>query len=231
MIVRINQLDAPRLDAEAGWPTSGRLGPLGARWPAGVRAFEVLILEQDEQQRPLAEAFRQQQMRQLIPQAVAALREPGDAVVLRLDGVLADRELLPAYRQLTDATGNGRFAVSGAAKLGAGPEEVTAGVRLEPGDASLAMLCADPALGLERSVRLRAFGVPDDLVGAVLEIDRSDDERWADVLSRAAFVIGTASRLRSLHVHTARFDAAAVKDRLMKRLIDAARQQQPRPGG
>src|SRR5687768_1174729 len=102
MIVRINQFDAPRPDAEAGWPTAGRMGPLGAPWPAGIRAFELLILEQDEQKRPLPEAFRQQQMRQLIPQAVAALREPGEAIVVRLDGPLAERELLPAYRYLTD---------------------------------------------------------------------------------------------------------------------------------
>lgn len=229
MIVRINQFDAPRLDAEAGWPASGRLGPLGGGWPAGVRAYEVLILEQDELKRPLAEGFRQQQMRQLIPQAVAALREPGDAVVVRLDGVLAERELLPAYRYLTDPAGGGRYAVSAAAKLGAAPEEVTAGVRLQPGDGSLAALCSDLALGLERSVRLRAFAVAEERVGPLLEIDAPDDGRWPEVLGGASFVVSTTSRLRGLHVHTARFDAATVKERLMKRLIEAARQH-PKPG-
>ena len=229
MIVRINQFDAPRPDVEAGWEASGRLGPLGAAWPAGVRAYEVLILDHDEQRRPLPEAFRQNQMRQLIPQAVAALREPGEAVVARLDGPLADRELLPAYRHLTDAAGAGRFAVSGAAKLDAAPGEVLAGVRLEPSGPALAALCADAMVGLDRSVRLRAFGVPDDLVTPLLQADAPDDGRWPEVLARAGFVLGTVRGLRALHVLTARFDAAAVKARLMRRLLDAARAAKPAP--
>jgi hypothetical protein len=222
MIVRINQFDAPRPDVEAGWAAAGRLGPLGAAWPAGVRAYEVLILDHDEQRRPLPEAFRQHQMRQLIPQAVAALREPGEAVVARLDGPLADRELLPAYRHLTDAAGAGRFAVSGAGKLDPAPAEVLAGVRLESSGPALAALCADAMVGLDRSVRLRVFGVPDDLVGPLLDTDAPDDERWAELLARTGFVLGTVRGLRALHVLTARFDAAAVKARLMRQLLAAA---------
>lgn len=227
MIVRINQFDAPRPDAEAGWPSSGRLGPLGAAWPTGVRAFEVLILEQDEQQRPLSEAFRQQQMRQLIPQAVAALREPGEAVVVRLDGPLARRELLPAYRHLTDATGEGRFAVSAAGNVDAGAHELLAGVRLQPTDSSLAALCADAELGLERSVRMRVFGVAGEMVNPLLDIDAVQDERWSDVLARAGFVLGTVRNLLALHVLTVRFDAATVKGRLMRQLLSAAQGAKP----
>ena len=223
MIVRINQFDAPRLDAEAGWPASGPLGPLAAGWPAGARAYEVLILEQDEQKRALPEAFRQHQMRQLIPQAVAALREPGEAVVVRMDGPLAERELLPAYRHLADPTAAERYAISRAAKPDPGPQEVLAGVRVQPAaDPSLQAMCADAALGLERSVRMRVFGVPEELVSQVIDIDSPDDGRWADVLSRAGFVLSTVRSLRSLHVLTTRFDAATVKSRLMRRLLSAA---------
>src|SRR5438128_305848 len=117
MIVRINQFDAPRPEAEAGWPADGRLGPLLAPWPAGTKAFEILILEQDENRRPLSESFRQVQMRQIIPQAVAALREPGEEAVVRLDGPLAERELLPAFRYLAGEHGECRFSLSAAQKL------------------------------------------------------------------------------------------------------------------
>lgn len=222
MIVRINQFDAPRPDAEAGWPMTGQLGPLGAAWPSDVRAYEVLILDRDEQKRPLPDAFRQQQMRQLIPQAVAALREPGDAVVVRLDGPLAERELLPAYRHLTGPEGEGRFAASGVAKLDPGPVEVLASIRLQPDDQALSALCNDTALGLERSVRMRVFGVPEELVNPLLDADAPDDERWAEILGRAGFGLAAAKGLLALHVLTTRFDAATVKSRLMRQLLSAA---------
>jgi hypothetical protein len=232
MIVRINQFDAPRPESEAGWPAEGRRGPLLAPWPDGTRAFEVLILEQDETRRALPEAFRQQQLRQLIPQAVAALREPGEEVVVRLDGVLADRELLPAYRHLTAPDGTGRFAVSGADKFEPGPRETLTSVRVHPpAPDALQRLCADMAVGLERSVRMRAFSVPEPLVNVLIDIDSPDDERWADVLAKSGFVLSTVFGLRALHVLTARFDAVAVKSRLMQRLSSLAQQQQasPRP--
>jgi hypothetical protein len=187
----------------------------------------VLILEQDEARRPLAESFRQQQLRQLIPQAIAALREPGDEVVVRLDGPLAERELLPVFRHLTDPDGRGRYAISAAAKLTAEPEEVISGVRIQPTDLALHMLCGDAALGLERSVRLRAFGVPPEAAAMLLEVDALDDERWPDLLGQAAFVLSTVPTLRALHILTARFDATAVKGRLMQRLHAVAQQQQP----
>lgn len=225
MIVRINQFDAPRPEAEAGWPAKGRLGPLLARWPDGTRAFEVLILDQDEQRRALPEAFRQQQLRQLIPQAVAALQQADEEVVLRLDGPLADRELLPAYRHLTDPAGQGRFVIGGVEKFDPAPAEVLAGVRIHPPTAqALQTLCNDAALGLERAVRLRAFSVPRELIDVVLDIDGADDERWPEVLGRTGFVLSTVRQMRALHVITARFDAAAVKSRLMQRLTTLAQQ-------
>ena len=47
-------------------------------------------------------------------------------VLVRLDGVLGERELLPAYRHLTDAEGKGRFVVSGADKFDSAPRETSA---------------------------------------------------------------------------------------------------------
>ena len=223
MIVRINQFDAPRPEAEAGWPAEGALGPLVTPWPADTRAYEILILDHDEQRQPMAEDFRQQQLRQLIPQAVAAFREPGEEIVVRMDGPLADREILPAYRHLTDSLGEGRFAVSGAAKFDPAPHDTYASVRIQPTARSLQTLCADMALGLERSVRMRVFSVPEELVRVVLDIDSPEDERWPNVLERVGFVLATVRNMRGLQVLTSRFDASAVKGRLMKRLTSLAR--------
>src|SRR5688500_1902127 len=232
MIVRINQFDAPRPESEAGWPGEGRLGPLMAPWPEGTRAFEVLILEQDETRRPLAEAFRQQQLRQLIPQAVAALREPGEEVVVRLDGPLAERELLPALRYLTAPDGGGRYALAPTAKLDLSPAEVISGVRIQPSAQMLQSLCGDGAIGLERAVRLRAFSVPEDLAATLVEVDGLDDERWPDLRRRVGFVLSTVREMRALHILTARFDSAGVKTRLMERLRSLAQPPQPpQPAG
>jgi hypothetical protein len=222
MIVRINQFEAPRPEAEAGWPGEGRLGPLLAPWPAGTRAYEILILAQDEHRQPLSESFRQQQLRHLIPQAIEALREAGEQAVVRLDGPLADRELLPAFRHLTSEEGEGRFAISPTRKLEPGQAEVLTGMRIQPSGVSLHSLCSDASLGLERLVRMRVFSVPDELVNVVLDIDGNDDERWADVLDRAGFVLGTVRGLLALHVLSARFDAPTVKGRLMQRLAQVA---------
>ncbi len=230
MIVRINQFDAPRPEAEADWPGEGRLGPILAPWPEATRAFEVLILEQDEQQQPLSEGFRQQQLRQLIPQAVAALRQPGEEVVVRLDGPLAERELLPAYRHLTDALGAGRFAISSAVKLDAAPAEIITGVRIQPTPQALHKLCGNTALGLERSVRMRVLCVPEALVDMVVDIDSPDDGRWAEVLRQAGFVLSPVRGMLALHVLTTQFDAATVKSRLMHRLSSLARQAVPTGG-
>jgi hypothetical protein len=260
MIVRINQLDASRAEAESGWPPDGLTGPI--RWgtpddfilpvppdataleegpsaemgsppaPAGVpgvRVFELLILEQDEQGRPLSETFRRAQLRQMLPQAIAALREPGEEVVLRLDGPLADGELLAAFRWLTDPDGRGRFAFSAAAKPDDAPQEVPCAVRVHPSPQLLTSLCGDMALGLERSVRLRAVCVPADGVKAVLEIDAADDVRWEVALARASFVLGSTRGLRSLQIATPRFDAAGVKSRVMRRLMSAAAGPAPQP--
>ena len=225
MIVRINQLDASRAEADSGWPAGGSTGPIrtaAAALPPGARVFELLILEHDEQGRPLSETFRRGQLRQMLPQAIAALREPGEEVVLRLDGPLVDGELLAAFRWLTDADGRGRFAFSAAQKLEHGPHEVHCAVRVHPSPGLLASICGDMALGLERSVRLRAACVPEDLVNAALNAAGPDDPRWDEILPRAGFLLGSTRGLRSLQITTSRFDATTLKSRVMRRLMSAA---------
>ena len=223
MIVRINQLPLEQVEPQA-WPGGG--GPLrGAiayAWPETARAFEVLVLDRDEQQRPLPQSFRQSQVRQLIPQVAAVLRRPGEEIVVRLDGPVAPRELLPALCHLTDEKGNGRFMVSDLAKLDPRPQQVMASVRLQPSDAGLAALCADGELGLERSVRMRLFGVPAPLTNALLDLHYTSDGRWAEVLDAVAFVVHVARDLRALLVICRRVEAAEFKARLTQRLTAVA---------
>jgi hypothetical protein len=187
-----------------------------------LRTFELLILGHDEQNRPVSDAFRQAQLRQMVPHALIALREGDEEIVVRLDGPLAEGELLAGFRWLTEADGRGRFAVSGAWKREDAPSEVIGGIRLQPSPGRLAGLCADGGLGLERSVRLRAFCVPGSLVNTVLEIAEAEDARWGEVLERAGVTIGTTRGLRSLHIQSRRLDAAGVKSRVMRRLIALA---------
>src|SRR4051812_30107503 len=149
MIVRINQIDAARADMESGWPVRGPAGPLRSQALAMERAFELLILEQDEQNRLLPDPFRRAQLRQMVPLAIDALREPGEEVVVRLDGPLVDGQLLPALRWLTDPDGQGRYVMSDVRKMDDAPGEAPASLRLHISAPRLLALCTDPAIGLE----------------------------------------------------------------------------------
>jgi len=224
VIVRINQLPVPQAEADA-WPgnAGGPLrGPIVYSWPDDAKAFEVLVREVDEREQPLSEPFRQAQVRQLIPQVVAALREAGEQVVVRLDGPVSPHELLPSLCHLTDSTGNGRFMVSELAKLDPRPREMMASVRMQPSEAGLVALCGDAEVGLERSVRLRLFCVPEPLVNSLLDIHFAGDGRWGEVLDKAGFVLTAGKGMRALYVVTRRLDAAQFKARLMNRLVAAA---------
>src|SRR3954452_8130656 len=170
MIVRINELDVARAETAADWGVCPRRGPLSYDWPRSAHAYEVLVLDRDEQNRVLPPAFRQNQVRHLIPETIAALREEGEEVVLRLDGSLVPGELLHALSVVTAAGWAGRFALSDAARFGVGSEPVVASLRAHAEPSALTTLCLDTELALERSVRLRAFGVPEQLVSSVLSI-------------------------------------------------------------
>ncbi len=223
MIVRINQIGATRAEQEGGWASQGLLGPLRFEWPPESRAYEVLILEQDEQRQKLEEPFRRTQMRLMIPQAIAALRENGEEIVIRLDGPLAEGELLGAYRHLTESDQTGCFAISAVQKLEPAPLEVIGSVRIQPSPQACSAICLDPDLGLDRSVRLRAFSIPQNWVNPLLEIDSADDERWAQVLPYAGFVLDSTRGLHSLHIISRRFAPQEIKSRLLQRLLSASR--------
>lgn len=219
MIVRINQLDLAGAEQEAGWGSHGLTGPILKGWPEGVHVYEVLILDRDELNQPLPESFRQQQLRQLIPEAAAALREPGEQLVMRLDGPLAPRQLTPAFAYLTESDGRGRFAVSETRKLDVSPVNAVTSVRLQPSAQSLPNLCADPLLGLERGVRLRAFAVPEPFVNPLLDIGSLEDERWSEILPRCGFVLSTARGLRTFQVFSRRLAPPEMRTRLTQRLV------------
>ena len=129
------------------------LGPLWYSWPSNTRIFEFLILDRDEQSQSLDEGFRQKQLRMALPHAIAAMREPGEEVVIRLDGPLTADELLPALVHLTEPDLTGRFCISDACKVDAAPVEIIGSVRIQPSPQTCSEICLDPKLGLQRSVR------------------------------------------------------------------------------
>jgi hypothetical protein len=222
MIVRINQIDVAEAEADAGWPASVHLGAFRAAWPANTRAFELVILSQDEQKQPLTEKFRQQQLRQMIPQTGIALQPPGSSAVLRLDGPLTDRELLPAWRHLTDPDGRGCFAFASAAKLDAGPADISGSVRLAAPWRRIAAVCSDPMLGLESSVRARLLFVSESATAGVLDASQTDDARWELLLAECQTMISTTAGLRTLQIVTRQLDLAQVKSKVMNRLMEVA---------
>lgn len=226
MIVRINQLDVRRAENEADWASQGMLGPLWYTWPADTRVFEFLILDRDEQEQSLDDQFRQKQLRMALPHVITAMREAGEEVVIRLDGPLTADEMLPALAHLTEPDLTGRFCISPAAKLDPAPVEIIGSVRIQPSPQTCSEICLDPSLGLHRSVRLRAFGVPEEWVEPLLTTHETEDQRWREILPNAGFVLSTTRGLRALQLMTRRLDAAEVKSRLMQRLMMAARSAQ-----
>jgi hypothetical protein len=223
VIVRINQLDVRRAEEEADWASQGMLGPLWYTWPANTRVFEFLILDHDEQKQSLDQEFRQKQLRKALPHAIAAMREAGEEIVIRLDGPLTADEMLPAFAHLTESDLTGRFCISPVSKLDPAPVEIIGSVRIQPSPQTCSEICLDPNLGLHRSVRLRAFGVPEEWVEPLLMTNEAEDQRWREILPHAGFALSTTRGLGSLQLTTRRLDANEVKSRLMERLMMAAR--------
>ena len=91
---------------------------------------------------------------------------------------------------MSDA-GATRFALSRVQKLQNGQEPATASLRLSFPEQHLMALCADPAVGLDSSVRLRAFCVDESLVSMVLRIDCPRDPA-----SRSCLSVTSAQRTR-----------------------------------
>lgn len=223
MIVRINQLDAHQAEQHGGWPADGLAGPIDCAWPADMLAFELLILAADEQNQPLSRPFRQSQLRQLIPDVLDAMRQPQDAIVLRLDGALAVGEIVDAFKYLSDERGYGRFCTSPTEKFAEEPQFPNQSIRLNVTASRLAALCADPNVGLERSVRLRAFCVSEELVNPLLDISDPSDERWKYVLSQASVILSTTRALQSVQLFTRLLSPEETRSRLTDRLLAGVR--------
>jgi hypothetical protein len=222
MIVRINHFAAAQAEGCAGWPSLGLQGPIDYTWPADTHAYELLIREQDEQNQPLAAEFRQAQLRQLIPEVLTALVEETQTVVVRLDGPLDADELVAAYKHLSRSGPGELYVVSAMKKLDLRLGSPMGSIRFQASLPHIADLCADAALGLERSVRLRAFCVPAHLSVPLLEVEAPDDaEWWEQLLPAATFMLSTVRSMLSLHVLTRRFGPEELKGRLTQRLLGA----------
>ena len=219
MVVRINKLELSEPAIASGWPQNEYTGSPRSPWPPQTHLFEVMILERDEARRKLADTFRQQQLRKLIPAAVEAVREMSDHIVVRLDGQMARGELLPAIARLAAGDELYRYATSPVRRLEPQAGRVNGSVRALMTVRQLTALCAEKTLGLERTVRLRIFAVPEDLVGPLLDIDSVEDERWAEILPQTGFLISTTPGLNSLQIFTPRLDASSIKSRLTQRLM------------
>ncbi len=218
MIVRINQIDIAAAESAGKWEVAGPRGGIDYAWSPRTFAYQLLVLDHDERSQPLSISLRQKQIRQLIPQVIEALTEPGTRTCIRLDGPIAAGQLLPAFSYLADPATCERFTIAAAQKLDPGTEPVLSSIQMLPTADLLTILCHDAQLGFESGVRLRAFCLPEELVNPLLDTIDADDERWREILPAASFVISTARDFLSAIVCTPIFDAAEIKERIMKKL-------------
>jgi hypothetical protein len=222
MIVRINQLALADAEQLAGWPDRGLSGPVQYEWPEETHAVELLILDVDEKRQPLGAEFRLRQLRQLIPQAIAALKEPSEEIAVRLDGPIDRGQLLGALDYVARGEGCGRYALSAIQRFEEDAAPPVASLRIHCTVERLGALCADPSIGLERDVRLRAFAVPEALLNPLLDIADLDDERWEEILPQAGLILSTTRSLGSLQLLTRRLSPPEIRQRLMGYLLDQA---------
>jgi hypothetical protein len=219
VIVRINEFDPANAEPYSGWGAEGLRGPIEYDWPIDTHAFEVLILESDERQRQLAPAFRQNQLRKLLPEILMSLAEPDEQIVARIDGPFAPSELLPVQKHLMDADKNGRFSCSAIEKLDPAPGEPITSIRIHLTLPRLVSLCTDTDIGLERGTRLRLFLVPDFLVNPLLDVSDLDDERWGEILPRCGALLGSMRGMNSIYILTRRYDSSQARQRIVQRLL------------
>jgi hypothetical protein len=219
MIVRINQFDPANAEPYSGWGDDGLRGAILYDWPEDTNAFEVLILESDERQRQLAPAFRQSQLRRLLPEIVASLTEPGEQIVVRLDGPMANGDLPALLKHTTDSQGHGRFVFSGCAKLQNDTPPPIASLRIHLTPPRFASLCMEAGAALDGRVRLRLFLVPENLVNTLLELTDLDDPQWGQILPQAGAVVGSMRGMQSIYLLTRRVDSNQARQRILKRLL------------
>lgn len=209
MIVRLHQIDPADAEALTFWNTTDLRGPIPYHWPIECHGYQVTALDIDEKHQPVPDPVRRRRLRQLLPTMLNGLAAPGYQTVLRFDGPLIDGEMLAVFRYLADNTHVERYCISPVQQFNG--RAAVASVRVLPTDRTMASLCNDVQIGIEKSVRLRAFCVPELLVNPLLDTSDLDDERWRDLLGEARYVISTARGLLSAVIWTPSFEPHALK--------------------
>jgi hypothetical protein len=218
MIVRVQQFPVQDAETFGGWPDVGLISGIAYEWGDETGAFEIVIAEQDESGRPLSGRLRRDHLRSVIPTLAQALQQPGGTLIARLDGPCAPGELLGALQHLPACEASGRFALSPVQKLDASPGACFGSLRMEMDFQRLEMLCSDPGLNLETSVRLRLFGIAEEAAEAVLVTDETSDERWGENLAQTSFIIQPARGMEAIQVITPRFGASEFSARVTRAL-------------
>jgi hypothetical protein len=219
MIVRINQLSPAAAEQAAGWDVDSVCGPIERGWPSATYAYQVLVLDRDEQQQPLSDGPRREQIRQMLPQVIDALSDRSDQVIVRIDGPLCSDGVVPAFMFAGNRECCRRFSYSAAEWLADRDEPPVTSIRLLPRPECLAEICIDPRISLHEKVRLRAFGLAgDELVDPMLDTADLEDERWRELLSEVSFMVSTSRDMLSLLICTPRFDADQTRLRITRRL-------------
>ena len=221
MILRLQQFDIAQAEPLGGWPDFGHTGPLRHDWPAETGAFEVVIAQSDENGRAINTRHRRDHLRSVIPMLAQALKQPEERLIARLDGPCAPGELFAALQHLPPPEMLGRFAISSAQKLDPAPSVVMGSLRIEMDFERLEMLCSDPGLNLEESLRLRLFLVPEDLVTGLLEIEDTEDPRWSDILPGVSVIIQPVGGMDSIQLITPRYGAGDFAPRITRALAGA----------
>jgi hypothetical protein len=216
MIVRINQLETEIAERAAGWDSDSFRATIERSWPDETSAYQLLILDHDEAHQPVPAELRRNQIRQMLPQLIQTLTMPDDHIVLRFDGTFSPAGLGPVFAFAADPEKCRRFSYSSADRLADCEEPPITSIRLLPRPGHLADLFAGARMN--ESVRLRAFGLPSELVDPLLDTADLDDERWRDLLPSIAFMVSTSHDLLSLLIWTSRFDADEIRQRITEHL-------------
>ena len=211
MIVRLQQIDPSDAEALAFWETTDARGPIQFSWPADWYAYQITALDRDEQQQPVPESLRRRRLRQLMPNIIAGLGTSECRTVLRFDGPLIDGELAAAYRSLGDSAAIERYSLSAVEQFDPRKSPAIASMRLLPTVRHVQSMCNEAQIGLEKSVRLRAFCVLEKLVDPLLDTSDLDDERWRELLPTMRYVLSTVKGLLSLVVWTPVFAPEQMK--------------------
>lgn len=204
MILRMYELAAADFERLTGWPANAGAyaAPLGPGWPRDRVAVELAVTTADARGRPLSDADRGSTIRRLIPWLVRRLvpAAPDRQLLVRLDGRMERGGLADALRHLPNAVPGGIFALSGATRCSDADPPPPAWATMVLDVAGLVDLCADPALRLDRAVRLRLWVVPAAVALSVIAATSDDPDAWPGVHAESTLFLTTSANLQSLFV-------------------------------